>query len=71
MHISDKAEIVFMTRGLTDGLIPFFNGTKNESLDTRIAHWWTLWETLDELIKEFLTRDLEMEGVTTILDENV
>ena len=60
-----------MLAGNTNSRFPFLNQLENLCLNRTREYWWPFWEPLDELIEEFLGRNLEVEGVSAILDEIV
>lgn len=68
MHIPDIPKIFFVSRSLTYCLAPFFDTFKNSMLYPRWSNRRSFGEPPYELVKEFFCANLEMEGVSAVLD---
>lgn len=71
MHITDVAQIILPSALCADSLLPCVDKLQNS------RHYWTrerrraLWEPSYQFIQKLLGRDLEVEGVATMLDKCV
>lgn len=71
MHISYKAEVLLVPRGLAYRLPPFLYELQYPVLHAGGMDGRTFGKAADELIEEFLGADLEVEGVSAVLDAYV
>jgi hypothetical protein len=71
VHIPDEPQVVLVSRCLAYRLPPFFDQLEDLVLDARRMHGRALWESADELIEKLLCADLQVEGVSAVLDANV
>lgn len=65
MHVSDISQIVLPPRLGADALLPAMDEVQYSRHGGTGEGWGTFGESTDELVQEFLGRDLEMERVST------
>ena len=71
VHIPDKAQVLLVSRGLTYCTPPFLDGLEYLSLHATRSYRWPFRKPSDELIEELFGADLEMEGVSAVLDADI
>ena len=64
-------QILLISRRLADRLPPLFNRLENAMLHPRRPHRWPLGKPSYQLIEKLLGADLEVEGVSAVLDTNI
>lgn len=65
------AQILLIPRRLANRLPPLLNRLENAMLHPRRPHRWPLGEPSYQLIQKLLGADLEVEGVSAVLDTNI
>jgi hypothetical protein len=67
MHILDMNQVLLVSRGLAESLIPFLNQLQNPVLRWRVHCQGSFGELSNQLVQEFLGCNLEVEGVSAVL----
>lgn len=71
VHIPNEPQVLLIPRCLTDGLPPLLNRLQDAVLHPGGPHGRPLGEPAHQFIQELLCTNLEMEGVSAVLDGNV
>jgi hypothetical protein len=73
VHVPYEAEVLLVPRSLTYCLPPFFYQLEDSGERARPTthHRRSFGEAADELVKEFLCANLEVEGVSAVLNTDV
>lgn len=71
MHIPDVGQILLVLARDAYRVLPLVY-----ELEDLVHRWWwerwrSLWKPADELVEKVLCRDLEVHGVSAVLDEGV
>lgn len=67
MHISDKPQVLLVSRGLTYCTSPFLYSFQDLGLHSGRPNWWSLRETPYQFVEKFLCADLEMKWISAVL----
>jgi hypothetical protein len=71
VHVPNKPQVLLVPTRLADGAPPFFDGFQDLALDSCGSNGRALGESPDEFIEKLFGADLEMKGVSTVLDTDV
>lgn len=71
MHIPDETQILLIPACLTDGTPPLLNSFEYLHLYATCPNRRSFRESSNELIEELLCTNLQMKGITTILDADI
>ena len=71
VHVPDEAQVLLVPARLANRTAPFFDSLEDLELNAGRADRGSLGKAAYQLIEELLGADLEVEGVTAVLDANV
>lgn len=68
MHVADETQVLPVPARLADGAAPFLNGLEDLELHARRSDRGALGEAANQLVQKILGADLQVEGITAVLD---
>jgi len=71
VHVSDISKIVLPTGFDADAFLPLMYKLQDARHDGSRERWGALWKAPYHLVEKLLGGDLEMERVSTTLDESI
>ena len=69
VHIPNISEVFLVFGGTTNCLVPFLDLSQYQPLNTRVSQCGSLGEPFYQLIQKLLSRNLQVERVSTIFDQ--
>lgn len=71
MHVSYEAQVLLVSRRLTDRLSPFFNRLQDLVLHATGSDGRSFRKPSDKLVQEFFGADLEVEWISAVFDADI